>query len=210
MVLTHTVLYLHTRSVVWITEWLHWLHSLCWYQRLIVQNNQRLVSLLFPPHFLTPEWGNNSETGCFIQLATTTIVNHAPMITTLLISVSLFLQCACMYIEWHYNHATIVLWAQQHFTRQVEITLTVINNPSRHRGPLKISALVQHTYSHTSQRLLCHHILFVWRWCNSCIRCEYHDSSVVNVSVSCKFPFLLTSALLLLQAIPVMHEVIVK
>ena len=51
-------IYAHTkkRLVVVTTEWLPWLHDLCWYQRLIVQNNQILVSLLFPPLFLIPEW----------------------------------------------------------------------------------------------------------------------------------------------------------
>ena len=63
---------LKNRLVVLTTERLvAWLHGLCWY-----------ISLYFSPLFLIPEGGNNKGTGCLMQLASTTKVNHATMVTT--------------------------------------------------------------------------------------------------------------------------------
>ena len=76
----------HTKIKKWVvltTEWLPWLHG-----HTSEASCRGVVSLMFPPLFLIvneEKWRKQQGTWFLIQLASTTTVNHATVVTTLLL-----------------------------------------------------------------------------------------------------------------------------
>ena len=82
-----------------------------------------VVSYTFP-HFRMKRGGNNKETGCLIQLAYCTKVNHAIRVTT-----NLFLQCAYTQIVWEKvseSHVSIEVVSDTEITHLPTISVASI------------------------------------------------------------------------------------